>query len=77
MIDWYRLPDKTVQDLILVMAMSNNPMKISAGRIIYLSLATFGNVGFYEKLYLRFAQSKISANGISSVDNQSIHLFRF
>ena len=48
MIDWYRLPNKTVQDLILVMAMSNSPMKISAGRIIYLSLATFGNVGFYE-----------------------------
>ncbi|XP_043517133.1 odorant receptor 13a-like [Frieseomelitta varia] len=47
MIDWYRLPAKTVQDLILIIAMSNNPSKISAGRIVDLSLASFGSVGFY------------------------------
>ncbi|CAD1471970.1 unnamed protein product, partial [Heterotrigona itama] len=43
MIDWYRLPAKTVQDLILIIAMSNSPAKISAGRIVDLSLLTFGN----------------------------------
>ena len=48
MIDWYRLPAKTVQDLILIIAMSNTPAKISAGRIVDLSLLTFGNVCFHK-----------------------------
>ncbi|XP_076475265.1 uncharacterized protein LOC117157721 [Bombus vancouverensis nearcticus] len=51
MIDWYRLPIKTVQDLILIIAMSNSPAKISAARIFILSLPTFGNVGF-DKRYI-------------------------
>ncbi|XP_033302284.1 odorant receptor 22c-like isoform X1 [Bombus bifarius] len=48
MIDWYRLPVKTVQDLMLIIAMSSSPVKISAGRMFLLSLPTFGNVGFYK-----------------------------
>ena len=47
MIEWYRLPAKTVHDLILIIAMSNNPAKISAGKIVDLSLTSFGSVGFY------------------------------
>ncbi|XP_019699227.1 odorant receptor 4-like [Harpegnathos saltator] len=44
MIDWYKLPAKSIRNLILVIAMSSHPIKISAGRIVDLSLATFGNV---------------------------------
>ncbi|XP_026294764.1 odorant receptor 55 isoform X1 [Apis mellifera] len=44
MIDWYHLPAKTIQNLILIMAMSNSPAKLSVGRIVDLSLSTFGNV---------------------------------
>lgn len=44
MIDWYQLPAKTVRSLVLVIAMSSHPIKISAGRMIDLSLATFGIV---------------------------------
>ncbi|PBC28063.1 Putative odorant receptor 67a [Apis cerana cerana] len=44
MIDWYHLPTKTIQNLILIMAMSNSPAKLSVGRIVDLSLSTFGNV---------------------------------
>jgi len=44
MIDWYQLPAKSVRSLILMIVMSNQPMKISAGRMIDLSLATFGTV---------------------------------
>ena len=47
MIDWFRLPTKTVQDLILIIAMSNSPAKISAGGIVDSSLSSFGSVGFY------------------------------
>lgn len=44
MIRWYQLPAKSVRNLVLVIAMSSHPIKISAGRMIDLSLATFGNV---------------------------------
>ncbi|XP_039304866.1 odorant receptor 13a isoform X2 [Solenopsis invicta] len=44
MIRWYQLPAKSMRSLILVIAMSSHPIKISAGRMIDLSLATFGNV---------------------------------
>lgn len=61
MIDWYQLPAKTVRSLVLVIAMSSHPIKISAGRMIDLSLATFGNVrnailhfrDVYMKLFFR------------------------
>ncbi|XP_036147230.1 odorant receptor 85b isoform X1 [Monomorium pharaonis] len=44
MIRWYQLPAKSIRSLVLVIAMSSHPIKISAGRMIDLSLATFGNV---------------------------------
>lgn len=56
-IDWYQLPVKAVRSLVLVIAMSNRPIKISAGSMIDLSLATFGSVrncicDIYAKLIL-------------------------
>ncbi|XP_043596767.1 uncharacterized protein LOC122573886 [Bombus pyrosoma] len=57
MIDWYRLPVKTVQDLILIIAMSNNPVKISAGRMFLLSLPTFGNILKTSFAYLNFVRN--------------------
>ncbi|XP_043517108.1 odorant receptor 4-like [Frieseomelitta varia] len=59
MINWYRLPIKTSQGLILIIAMSNNPLKISAGRIIYLSLSTFGSVLKTSFAYLNFVRSTV------------------
>ena len=47
MIDWFHLPTKTIQNLILIMAMSNTPAKLTVGRIVDLSLSTFGNVRLY------------------------------
>ncbi|CAD1471968.1 unnamed protein product, partial [Heterotrigona itama] len=42
MTDWFHLPTKMIHGLILIIAVSNNPAKISAGRIADLSLSTFG-----------------------------------
>ncbi|XP_025158973.1 odorant receptor Or2 isoform X1 [Harpegnathos saltator] len=42
--NWYRLPHKRARALILIMAISNIPTKISAGRLIEMSLPTFSNV---------------------------------
>lgn len=44
MIDWYHFPVDTMRSLILIIAMSGSPAKISAGQIADLNLSTFGNV---------------------------------
>ncbi|XP_016910417.1 odorant receptor 4-like isoform X1 [Apis cerana] len=59
MIDWYHLPTKTIQNLILIMAMSNTPAKLSVGRILDLSLSTFGNVLKTTFVYLNFLQTAV------------------
>ncbi|XP_043517145.1 uncharacterized protein LOC122532440 [Frieseomelitta varia] len=58
-IDWYRLPVKTIQDLILIIAVSNNPVKISAGGIVCLSLSTFGSVLKTSFAYLNFIRNAL------------------
>ncbi|XP_033301937.1 odorant receptor 13a-like [Bombus bifarius] len=59
MIDWYRLPAKSMQDLVLIIAMSNNPAKISAGRIVNLSLSTFASVLKTSFAYLNFLRTAL------------------
>ncbi|KAL6426526.1 hypothetical protein ACFW04_009152 [Cataglyphis niger] len=58
-IDWYQLPVKAVRSLVLVIAMSNRPIKISAGSMIDLSLATFGSVLKTSLAYLSFLRTLV------------------
>ncbi|KAK2583181.1 hypothetical protein KPH14_009201 [Odynerus spinipes] len=44
MLDWYYLPRNKVRCVILMIAISNRSMRITAGNIVDLSLQTFGNV---------------------------------
>jgi len=44
MTDWYNLHHKTARGLILIIARSNNVIKITAGKLFHLSIATFGDV---------------------------------
>lgn len=44
MIDWYRLPGKGALGLTLVMSMSNATIKLTAGKFMDLSLASFCSV---------------------------------
>lgn len=44
MINWYYLPDKSALGLTLVMAMSNATIKLTAGKFMELSLASFCSV---------------------------------
>lgn len=76
MIDWFQLPTKTIHDLILIIAMSNSPIKISAGNIMDLSLYTFGGVSYY--LILNFKLSNFSIQNYR-FENSSItyNLFYF
>ncbi|XP_043253247.1 odorant receptor 4-like [Colletes gigas] len=59
MIDWYRLPNKTIRGLILIIAMSNNPAKISAGMIADLNLSTFGKILKTSLAYLSFLRTAV------------------
>lgn len=44
MTDWYNLHHKTARGLILIIARSHNVIKITAGKLFHLSIATFGDV---------------------------------
>ncbi|XP_011684384.1 PREDICTED: uncharacterized protein LOC105447848 [Wasmannia auropunctata] len=44
MIDWYRLSGRKSLDVILMIAMSNTSIKLTAGNIFELTFGTFGNV---------------------------------
>ncbi|CAD1481136.1 unnamed protein product, partial [Heterotrigona itama] len=43
-IEWYNLPVKDAYDLILLISISQCPPRLTAGRIIELSLNTFSSV---------------------------------
>ncbi|XP_076760693.1 odorant receptor 4-like [Xylocopa sonorina] len=59
MIDWVQLPTKTIHGLILIIAMSNSPAKITAGKIVDLSLFTFGNILKTSLAYLSFFRTTV------------------
>ncbi|XP_017759703.1 PREDICTED: LOW QUALITY PROTEIN: odorant receptor 4-like [Eufriesea mexicana] len=59
MTDWYNLPTQTTKGLILIIAMSHNPVKISAGSVIDLSLPSFVNVLKTSLAYLNFLRAMV------------------
>ncbi|XP_076276564.1 odorant receptor 4-like [Lasioglossum baleicum] len=59
MIDWYHFPVDTMRSLILIIAMSGSPAKISAGQIADLNLSTFGNILKSSLAYLSFLRTAV------------------
>ncbi|CAL1689179.1 unnamed protein product [Lasius platythorax] len=43
-LEWYRLPNKKARGIVLVMIISNLPIKITAGKMMDLSFKTYGDV---------------------------------
>ncbi|XP_076475395.1 odorant receptor 4-like [Bombus vancouverensis nearcticus] len=56
-IDWYNLPAKEAYDLILLISISQYPPKLTAGKIIELSLNTFSSVAKTSLVYLNLLQT--------------------
>ncbi|XP_018364255.1 PREDICTED: odorant receptor 4-like [Trachymyrmex cornetzi] len=54
MTDWYNLHHTTARGLILIIARSNNVVKITAGKLFHLSIATFGDVIKTSVVYCNF-----------------------
>ncbi|XP_011058410.1 PREDICTED: odorant receptor 82a-like [Acromyrmex echinatior] len=44
MTNWYCLPHKTARSLVLIISRSSNVIKLTAGKLFHLSIATFGDV---------------------------------
>ncbi|KYQ53662.1 Putative odorant receptor 13a, partial [Trachymyrmex zeteki] len=59
MIDWYQLSPKSARGLILIIAMSSHPIKLTAGRMVDLSLKSFRSVLQTSLAYLSFLRTLI------------------
>ncbi|XP_018364301.1 PREDICTED: odorant receptor 4-like [Trachymyrmex cornetzi] len=57
MTNWYHLPHKTARDLILIISRSSNVIKLTAGKLIHLSIETFGNVMRTSMIYLNMLRT--------------------
>lgn len=53
MTKWYCLPHKTAHDLILIISRSSSVTKLTAGKLVQLSIRTYGDVST-QKYILRF-----------------------
>lgn len=51
MTNWYELSHKTAISLVLIIARSSNVIKITAGKLFQLSIATFGDVSNTYRMY--------------------------
>ena len=76
---WYRLEDATARALILLITISENPLKLKAGNFIDISLRTFGNVS-NTAILLNLFNNKINimkmiSEARKSVSNKDMHLF--
>ncbi|XP_017759719.1 PREDICTED: odorant receptor 4-like [Eufriesea mexicana] len=58
-LNWYRLPAKKAQSLILVIIMSNYPIKVTAGKIADISLSTFTDIIKTSMGYLNILQKMV------------------
>ncbi|XP_072747238.1 odorant receptor 82a-like isoform X2 [Anoplolepis gracilipes] len=57
MTNWYDLPHKTALGLVLIIAQSSNVIKITAGKLFQLSIATFGDVIKTSVVYLNILRT--------------------
>ncbi|XP_020295544.1 odorant receptor 4-like [Pseudomyrmex gracilis] len=57
MTNWYELPHQTARGFVLIIARSSNVIKITAGKLFHLSIATFGDVIKTSMVYLNLLRT--------------------
>lgn len=67
MTNWYRLPHKTARSLILIISRSSNVIKLTAGKLVHLSIATFGDVS--TQIYTLHFLNLIHLGNVSGDEN--------
>ncbi|KYN18903.1 hypothetical protein ALC57_08746 [Trachymyrmex cornetzi] len=66
-LEWHRLPDVKARALILLISISEKPLRLKAGNFIDLTLRTFGNVKYrkiFVKIHTEMPQNKHHQNDI-------------
>ncbi|XP_026668771.1 odorant receptor 4-like isoform X2 [Ceratina calcarata] len=58
-LNWYRLQPRQARTLILIIVMSNYPMKLTAGKMLEMSLATFTDVFKLSMAYLNILREVV------------------
>lgn len=77
MINWYRLPHKTALGLILIISRSSTVIKLTAGKLVHLSIATFGDVSISAMSRYTFLQTWYNRyNWIISGDEDIHDIFK-
>ncbi|XP_025265290.1 odorant receptor 82a [Camponotus floridanus] len=61
MINWYELPHETALGLVLIIARSNNVIRLTAGKFFQLSVATFGDIVKTSMVYLNMLRTMNSS----------------
>lgn len=57
MTKWYCLPHKTAHDLILIISRSSSVTKLTAGKLVQLSIRTYGDVMRTSMMYLNMLRT--------------------
>ncbi|XP_011880182.1 PREDICTED: odorant receptor 82a-like [Vollenhovia emeryi] len=57
MSNWYHLPHKTARGMILIISRSSSVIKLTAGKLVHLSIATFGDVMKTSMIYLNMLRT--------------------
>ena len=54
MTNWYQLSDKDILNLIMIMIRSGVEYKMTAGKIVNMSVITFGNVRLFSNFFKKY-----------------------
>ncbi|XP_043682740.1 putative odorant receptor 85d [Vespula pensylvanica] len=59
-IEWYRLPNAIISDLVMIIIRSSRPSRLTAGKIFDLSLQGFCDVCKTSAAYLNFLRTMVA-----------------
>ena len=78
MTNWYHLPDKDILSLIMIISRSNVEVRMTAGKIIDMSLFTFANVCLILLILTKDSLKKIFIKSFVITDSKnSFCIFKY
>lgn len=79
MTNWYYLPDKAILDLRLIITRSSVVIKMTAGKLIHMSVYTFGDVSMVTVHVNTHSMLLIESMGLRTIpgDEDRFRIFKF
>lgn len=75
MTNWYYLPYKDILNLIQIILRSSMMIKITAGKLVHMSIFTFGNVS-YQFIYIYLYSPIVEKSGTISGNKNCLRIFQ-